>query len=121
MSRLDSNGTSLSAGASASVIVCSYAVIGQRWFRPSQRALATTIAVQSNYAGWAMGSLIGLAVHGDADAYRQFALWQAAAASLCVPLFLLGYRGATPIRTLPLSLPLSLSLSLTLPRRAAQP
>ena len=60
-----------------------------------------------------MGSLIGLAVHGDADAYRQFALWQAAAASLCVPLFLLGYRGATPIRTLPLSLPLSLSLPLT--------
>ena len=83
------------AGASASVIVCSYAVIGQRWFRPSQRGLATTIAVQSNYAGWAMGSLIGLAVHADVGAYRCFALWQAAATSLCVPLFVLGYRGAS--------------------------
>ena len=31
------NRTALSAGASASVIVCSYAVIGQRWLRPSQR------------------------------------------------------------------------------------
>ena len=65
------------AGASASVIVCSYAVVGERWFAPSQRALATTIAVQSNYAGWAMGSLIGLLVHGDKQSYRTFALWQA--------------------------------------------
>ena len=84
------------AGASASVVVCSYGVIAERWFRPSQRALATTIAVQSNYAGWALGSLIGLILKGDQERYRQFALLQAFFVSICFPLFLLGYRAAPP-------------------------
>ena len=82
------------AGTAASAIVCSYAVIAEHWFRPSQRALATTVAVQSNYAGWALGSLLGLAARGDAALFAdRILLWQAVVVSLSLPLFALCYRG----------------------------
>lgn len=84
------------AGCSAAAIVCSYAVIAERWFRPSQRGFATTVAVQSNYAGWALGSLLGLLAHSDKDFYaNQVLLVQAIVVSLCLPFFFLGYRGGT--------------------------
>ena len=85
------------AGTSASAIVCSYAVIAEGWFRPSQRALATTIAVQSNYAGWALGSLLGLLADGNAAFFADtILLWQAIVVSATIPLFLLGYRAPPP-------------------------
>jgi hypothetical protein len=84
------------AGFAAAVVVCSYAVIAERWFRPTQRGLATSVAVQSNYFGWAAGSLIGLAEAGDPHKARQLLLGQAIALSCSVPLILLCYRGEAP-------------------------
>ena len=51
--------SSLVCGGAAAVVVCSFTAVSERWFRPSHRGLATSIAVQSNYLGWALGSLIG--------------------------------------------------------------
>ena len=80
------------AGFAAAVIVCSYAVIAERWFRPAKRGLATSIAVQSNYLGWAFGSLIGLMEHGSPTAARTLLLDQAVVFSSIVPIILIGYR-----------------------------
>jgi hypothetical protein len=38
--------------------VCSYAAIPARWFPLGERTLATSAAVQSNYAGWCVGALL---------------------------------------------------------------
>ena len=89
--------STVSAGAAASVIVSSYGAIAKRWFPPAQRSLATSIAVQSNYLGWAMGSLIGVAVRGSLANFRGFLFWQAVCISATLPLFLLVHYGL-PLR-----------------------
>jgi len=84
------------AGAAAAVVVCSYAVVAHRWFRPTQRGLATSVAVQSNYLGWALGSLIGLANGGSEEAAISLLKWQAIIISASLPAFFLCYRGDAP-------------------------
>ncbi|EOD27866.1 hypothetical protein EMIHUDRAFT_463214 [Emiliania huxleyi CCMP1516] len=59
--------SSLVCGGAAAVVVCSFTAVSERWFRPSHRGLATSIAVQSNYLGWALGSLIGAGEAGEAE------------------------------------------------------
>ena len=82
-------------GVAGAAVVCSYGVIAETWFRPSQRGLATTVAVQSNYAGWAAGSLLGLVANGDARFFSDtIMLAQAVGVTMCIPLFFGGYRGA---------------------------
>ena len=88
--------SSVLIGAAASIVICSYTPIAERWFPRSEQALATSIAVQCNYAGWAVGSLIPLFVDGTGEAGLQsmerFQLAQAILVSLSLPLFLLCYR-----------------------------
>ena len=44
-------------GAAGGVIFTSFTFVPARWFPPNERPLATALAVQSNYAGWALGCL----------------------------------------------------------------
>ena len=84
--------SSLVCGGAAAVVVCSFTAVSERWFRPSSRGLATSIAVQSNYLGWALGSLIGADEAGEAERARALFGWQAVAISCCLPLCLFLYR-----------------------------
>lgn len=76
-------------GVAFAVCCMSYAVVGMRWFPPQQRTLATTIGVQSNYAGWCLGALLiptWVRTTGDQEA---FLLVQAVCVSIGMSLFLL--------------------------------
>jgi hypothetical protein len=86
-------------GFGAALVVSSYTVVPETWFAPEERALATSIAVQSNYAGWALGSFIPIAVQTPA-AMAEFTLIQTAVTVLILVLFLLGYstRGSAADR-----------------------
>mmetsp|Transcript_24099 Transcript_24099/g.81371 ORF Transcript_24099/g.81371 Transcript_24099/m.81371 type:complete len:468 (-) Transcript_24099:2788-4191(-) len=84
--------SSLVCGGAAAIVVCSFTAVSERWFRPSSRGLATSIAVQSNYLGWALGSLIGADEAGEAERARALFRWQAIAISGCLPLCLFLYR-----------------------------
>ena len=54
--------SSVFIGFAAAVIICSYSAVATRWFPPHERTLATTIAVQSNYAGWCVGAAAAAAM-----------------------------------------------------------
>lgn len=82
--------SSVMLGASAAVIVCSFAQVGALWFAPRQRSVAIALAVQSSYLGWALGALIPI-VATDAASMRSFCLAQALVVSVSVPLFFFGY------------------------------
>jgi len=98
--------SSVSLGFAAAVIICSYTSLAERNFPPKERSMATSIAVQCNYIGWALGSLIPLIVRpcdvnevtGVCDAapladtgerYKNALLVQAIAMTLALPLFVL--------------------------------
>ena len=76
---------------SAAIIICSYTHLASRWFPPSERTFATSIAVQCNYAGWCVGTLIPLTVTTVAS-LNSFMLWQALFGSSALVLFLLFHR-----------------------------
>jgi len=78
-------------GGAAAVVVSSFTVVPEAWFAPEERGLATSIAVQSNYAGWALGSFIPLAVKTPAD-MRSFTRRQAIGTMALLSFFLAGYR-----------------------------
>jgi hypothetical protein len=50
--------SSVISGVGAGVMICSFVPLATRWFPHHQRTLAVTLAVQSNYGGWAIGALI---------------------------------------------------------------
>eukprot|EP00937_MAST-01D_sp_MAST-1D-sp2_P007345 g7345.t1 len=50
--------SSVLIGAASAMVICTYALLAERWFPAAQRTLATTLAVQSNYFGWLLGAWI---------------------------------------------------------------
>ena len=80
--------SSIVLGFAGAVIGCSYAEIAERHFPPSQRSLATTLAVQSNYAGWALGAVLVPSCVHDARGMLAFMRAQAIVVSAGVPIFL---------------------------------
>jgi len=61
------------------VVVTSFTFVPARWFPERERALATTLAVQANYAGWATGTLIPsvLSDPPTKPSLEHVLLWQA--------------------------------------------
>lgn len=79
-------------GFGAAAVVCSYAAIPARWFPPSERTLATSIAVQSNYAGWCVGALLFPYAIADTADLERLQLYQAVAMTAFFVLFATVYR-----------------------------
>ena len=80
-------------GVAGGVIFTSFTFLPERWFPPSERGLATALAVQSNYAGWALGCLNPIMLGDNRGAgesgFRTFLLWQAIITSFGLPLQLM--------------------------------
>jgi hypothetical protein len=49
--------STISLGLAGGVIFTSFTFLPARWFPESERGFATALAVQSNYAGWALGTI----------------------------------------------------------------
>ena len=77
-------------GGAAAVVVSSYTWVPETWFAPTERGLATSIAVQSNYAGWALGSFIPFVVKTPAE-MSKFTYVQAVGTTSILVFFLVGY------------------------------
>ena len=84
--------SSIFIGFAAAVIICSYSAISSRWFPESERTLATTFAVQSNYAGWCVGCILFPYVVVSEDALVTVQLYQAIFLTLCFAAFLAFHR-----------------------------
>ena len=80
--------SSLVLGSASAIVICSFTAIAEHCFPPEQRTLATTIAVQSNYFGWAIGSLIPSVV-SDVETMQACMLAQAILVSVALPAYLL--------------------------------
>ena len=80
--------SSLVLGSASAIVICSFTAIAEHCFPPEQRTLATTIAVQSNYFGWAIGSLIPSVV-SDVETMQACMLAQAFLVSVALPAYLL--------------------------------
>lgn len=50
--------SSILIGFSAAVIISSIMQVSTKWFAKKHQALATSVAVQANYAGWALGVVL---------------------------------------------------------------
>lgn len=83
-------------GAGAAVVVSSYTVVPEAWFAPEERGLATSIAVQSNYAGWALGSFIPIVVQNP-GAMVEFTRVQVVGTVVILVLFLVAYSTRGPV------------------------
>ena len=59
-------------GAAASVVICSFAYVPEQYFGTEERTLATALAVQSNYFGWALGCVLVPAIIHGADYVSDF-------------------------------------------------
>jgi len=84
--------SSVCLGIGAAVIMFSYAVLGERWFSPSQRSLAVTIAVQSNYLGWAAGSLLLPNLVSSTEDFKRVMFVQACVISFNLLTFVAWHR-----------------------------
>eukprot|EP00747_Dinoflagellata_sp_TGD_P099337 gnl/TRDRNA2_/TRDRNA2_167709_c0_seq4.p1 gnl/TRDRNA2_/TRDRNA2_167709_c0~~gnl/TRDRNA2_/TRDRNA2_167709_c0_seq4.p1 ORF type:complete len:609 (+),score=102.42 gnl/TRDRNA2_/TRDRNA2_167709_c0_seq4:25-1827(+) len=71
------------------------AQISQSRFPPERWALTTSIAVEANYFGWMLGSLVTPSCARSPSGFEHFMLGQACAALVVFPAFLLLYR---PVR-----------------------
>ena len=80
--------SSIILGGASAIVICSFTAVSEHLFPPEQRTLATTIAVQSNYFGWALGSLIPSIV-SDISSMQTCMLVQACLVSLSLPAYLL--------------------------------
>jgi len=82
--------STVSLGAAGGVIFTSFTVVPARWFPESERPFATALAVQSNYAGWAVGCLnptmLGQKHVSD---LKSFLLWLAIVTSFALPFHLI--------------------------------
>lgn len=90
--------SSVLMGGAAAMCICSYSLISERWFPPHRRTFATTIAVQSNYAGWLFGAVITPSAITSVATMNSFMLVQAILVSLALPLFLLFHRARPPTK-----------------------
>ena len=85
-------------GIAGGVIFTSFTSIPERWFPEHERGIATAMAVQSNYAGWAIGvlnpAMFGGSLFGNASAPTEggldhFLVVQGVVATCLLPLHLL--------------------------------
>lgn len=83
--------STVSLGLAGGVIFTSFTFLPARWFPEEERAFATALAVQSNYAGWAVGCLNPLLFIGDTEEAKEasmvrFLLVQGIITTLLLPL-----------------------------------
>lgn len=105
-------------GVAFAVCCMTYAVIGERWFPLERQTLATSIGVQSNYAGWCIGAFVlPSVVHSRAD-HLLFLLVQAVCVSFALLLFFFFHdeRAARPSPSQRKTMWKSLSILATRPR-----
>ena len=85
-------------GCAGGVIFTSFTFLPERWFPDHERGFATALAVQSNYAGWAVGalnpamfggSLFGGMAKPTEQGLRRFLVVQAIVVSFLLPLHLM--------------------------------
>ena len=76
-------------GMAGGVIFTSFTFLPARWFPEHERAFATALAAQSNYAGWAAGCLGPLLFGSTLEGFQTFMLWQAIVTSIILPIQLL--------------------------------
>ena len=69
-----------------------YGTIPFTWFKPAERSLVVSVAVQSNYAGWCLGSVLIPRMVKRAGDFNGFILVQAVVVTFNVVLFALFYR-----------------------------
>ncbi|CAE7863712.1 unnamed protein product [Symbiodinium microadriaticum] len=81
--------STVSIGVAFAVCCMSYAVMGERWFPPELQMLATSIGVQSNYAGWCLSAFLIPTVVQSRQDLEQFLLYQAFAVTAAILLFML--------------------------------
>eukprot|EP00929_Paragymnodinium_shiwhaense_P044771 TRINITY_DN22955_c0_g1_i1.p1 TRINITY_DN22955_c0_g1~~TRINITY_DN22955_c0_g1_i1.p1 ORF type:complete len:445 (-),score=21.63 TRINITY_DN22955_c0_g1_i1:1090-2424(-) len=74
-------------GFSFAVCCMAYAVVGERWFEGTQRLLATSIGVQSNYGGWCISAWLIPTVVKTMQDQEVFLFRQALAVSFGLILF----------------------------------
>jgi hypothetical protein len=86
--------SSVFVGLSAAVVINSFAIMGARYFPPSQRAMAVSLAVQSNYAGWGLGAVVMPNVVSSAHDLERAMLVQAFIISFSAVTFALFFREA---------------------------
>eukprot|EP00940_MAST-03C_sp_MAST-3C-sp2_P001193 g1193.t1 len=84
--------SSVLLGIGNAVALVLYGTIPYLWFPESERSLALSVAVQSNYAGWCLGSFLLPRVVEHKDDFPAFFLVQAIAVSVNVLLFAAFYR-----------------------------
>jgi len=87
--------STIALGAAGGVIFTSFTFVPERWFPVHERQLATALAVQSNYAGWALGCLNPTMLgHKHVSDLKTFLLWLAVVTSFALPLhFVANSRG----------------------------
>ena len=95
-------------GLAGGVIFTSFTFLPARWFPEHERAFATALAVQSNYAGWAVGCLNPLLFTGASEAEQEdsmlrFLLVQGCVTTLLLPLQLVVSARAPPDASPPTS------------------
>ena len=72
--------------------VVGYSAISNEWFELSERALATSCAVQSNYAGWALGAMVFPYSVSDAHDLIDLQFFQAVGVSIAFGVYLIVYK-----------------------------
>lgn len=90
--------SSVLLGAAGAVVITNFSNLPQRWFPANEQTLATSVAVYTNYAVWALSALLVPMFVKTRDDMDHFLLVQAIIASVGIVLFLLVYR-ARPERT----------------------
>lgn len=89
--------SSAALGIGVSVVFTGFAKIPAQWFsRGEERSLASAIAVQSNFFGWALGGIMVPALVGSPHGLRSLLLMQAVIVSLCLPIFFSCHRARRP-------------------------
>lgn len=93
--------STVSLGLAGGVIFTSFTFLPARWFPEEERAFATALAVQSNYAGWAVGCLNPLLFIGDTQDAKEasmvrFLLVQGIITTLLLPLQIVVSARAPP-------------------------
>ena len=84
--------SSVAIGFGAGMTCVGYSAISAEWFPPEERTFATSCAVQSNYAGWALGAVVFPFAVNTVQSQLQLQLLQAVLVSLCCALFMAAYR-----------------------------
>ena len=72
--------------------VVAYSAIASEWFASSERALATSCTVQSNYAGWALGAVVFPYSVSDGHDLIDLQFVQAVSVSIAFGAYLIVYR-----------------------------